>query len=295
MALSAGFRVCPHPLLVGETIAGQQTRYVRISQPAVSTAQRNWLTPLRDHAVLPLHFHQGDIRQLYAITSERIRLELANMGYKVMLWASPICPSQPNCLSFTMTWQRSPASFQREDRRKSFFRLQTIANYSCRLNGVNCWSLSPANRSLSQFHFEHTRHGHTFKLSPNPFLFDSPAPSSEPSDFTAEPARFAANLLTDDEIQELRRLDENANTSRVERYSGKQPLNDKSPLAIISRHIAHDHNGLAVAQLAADFQLVAQGLLDVRMHKFSTWGNRFSMSKQLWLGSQRTLCWLLHT
>src|SRR5215468_10567399 len=49
VALSAELRVCPHPLLIGEVLDGQSTRFVRIAPPS-NSIPNDWTAAIRSKA-----------------------------------------------------------------------------------------------------------------------------------------------------------------------------------------------------------------------------------------------------
>src|SRR5258708_21295972 len=90
-ALSAGMRACPHPLLVGEVLASETLRYVRVTAPAAQVRRAHDL--LRPHAFVPVHVADRNGRVVYGITSQRTAGELANMLLTVDLLGSPDAPN----------------------------------------------------------------------------------------------------------------------------------------------------------------------------------------------------------
>jgi FMN phosphatase YigB (HAD superfamily) len=55
VAMSEGWKVCPHPLLVGEVIARQSLWFVRITVPS-TRANAPWREELQKRAFLPMQF-----------------------------------------------------------------------------------------------------------------------------------------------------------------------------------------------------------------------------------------------
>src|SRR5262245_17258926 len=75
-AVQAGLRVCPHPLLIEEVIAGESSRYVRVTIPPARVPEGYRL--LRERAFVPLDVAGPDGRVVYGITSQRAATELVS-------------------------------------------------------------------------------------------------------------------------------------------------------------------------------------------------------------------------
>jgi bacterial leucyl aminopeptidase len=68
-------RVCPHPLLLGEVIAGETLRYVRVATPKGQV--RATYDLLRQRPFVALHVADLNGQIVYGITSQRVANELA--------------------------------------------------------------------------------------------------------------------------------------------------------------------------------------------------------------------------
>jgi len=83
--------VAPHPLLVGEILAGQQLHYVRIGIPP-QHAKSEWRLALRALPLVPLHVTGFQGTTVYAVTSLQTVPKLMNMRFEVELLGGPDTP-----------------------------------------------------------------------------------------------------------------------------------------------------------------------------------------------------------
>lgn len=84
VAQSAGWIVCPHPLLVTEVLDGQALNYVRLTVPRGRTSQP-WREELRRRAFVPQYFPEPGGATVHGVTSERLAGEFGAMGFGVDL------------------------------------------------------------------------------------------------------------------------------------------------------------------------------------------------------------------
>jgi hypothetical protein len=129
----------------------------------------------------------------------------------------------------------------------------------------------PGDRSVEEFHFATTRHGHLLKLRADVALLEpfgaEPAVSraawlpelAAPAPALTEAARSAIAGITADSIRSL-----------LDRYAGVVAA-DASGATISSRHILHAHNRVACEVLARD--LAAVPGLRVSLHQFTHQGS----------------------
>jgi hypothetical protein len=114
-------------------------------------------------------------------------------------------------------------------------------------------------------HFQRARHGHTFKLSADPLLWEQPPVDSVAAAVDAM-AGAPADLQVPPTIAEIN-AQEILDT--IQRYSGSRPLDVSNAARVTSRHIRHADNSLVTTQLAADLEAAGQGRLQVRLHRFT--------------------------
>lgn len=279
-AQAAAMQVCPHPKLVNAALAGEELRFVRVTAPAGSQPAA-WRSALQALAMVPMHVSGPEGRELYGIASERAVLQLANMGCGVNPlgeWNAPLVNEL-----FLLRDDLAKESGALSSVGQSQDLLADDRNRNAVLsthNGEVMFALA-AGRSLSEIHFEHTRHGHTLKLIPDPLLLEPlsdqpltrPAWSAEDVHAGLASAGFTGDpTLTPDELAQFGTLGESSIRRRIERYSGAHPFDANSPRTIASRHIHHADNDLVTRGLATELEAIGQGRLTVRLHPFSHMG-----------------------
>lgn len=268
VAITAGWRVCPHPLLVGEVLSGQALRYVRIEAP-VSNAVGPWRNELHKRAFIPMGLVGTNESTVYGLTSQRVALELINMCFKVDFLGRLDLPLTDDLYLLRDDIASESGFLSNKGTAERFFSPVSLADLvlSATTKGIIA-GFSPSEvNTLDTFHFDGARHGHNFKLFPDPLIW-SAAPLISPL------PRFSTNtkILPSTVEMALAAIDSNEVTSIVNRYSGIDPLNGVSDSVIVSRHIHHVDNARAVAQIAADLESVGKGRLKVILHRFTHMG-----------------------
>jgi hypothetical protein len=270
VAASAGWRVCPHPLLVGEVLDGQALRYVRLTVPPNRLAQP-WRTELRKRAFVPQHFAGRRGATVYGLTSDRVAGELGAMGLDVDLLGGPDLPRLSDLyLLHDDVAARSGFLAAQGEAARTFAaagQSERIVKY---LPEGDVVVALPGDVAPDALHFPGTRHGHTLKLTPDPLLWDQPPPTGAP----APPAGFVAGqaALAQNVVAELAQITPAVISDLVGRYSGALPLDGSAAAKVTSRHIRHPDNSRAVAQLVTDLEAAGQGRLQVRLHRFTYTG-----------------------
>jgi Zn-dependent M28 family amino/carboxypeptidase len=263
-ALAAGMGACPHALPVGEVLASETLRYVRVTAPAAQVRTAHDL--LRPHAFVAVHVADRNGRVVYGITSQRTAGELANMLLKVDLLGSPDAPNGSDLYLLRDDLAKQSGFGSSDGAARRFF-AGDEASLLLSATEEGLLIALPAGRSPGQFHFNEARHGHTLKLMPDALLLE-PAIGARQRQFVTglEPNE----LLSDQEREALSRINSDAILSLVERYSGVQPLSPDDPQRIRSRHIAEvdGDNHRVVTALARELETLGQGRLQVRLLQF---------------------------
>ncbi|HEX5913161.1 MAG TPA: M28 family peptidase, partial [Rubrobacter sp.] len=142
----------------------------------------------------------------------------------------------------------------------------------------------PAGRSVEQYHFEETLHGHNLKLSPGMVLL-GPAEVAQRANLLSAPPVEAA--LSQEEIEALRgEITPESIAADVDRYGGKRPVDDAGGITIESRHIEHEHNALAVAALQRDLERIGGEDFVVALHRFTHGGRDLDNVEAELVGSE---------
>lgn len=268
VADSANWRVCPHPLLVGEVLDGQSLRYVRLTVPA-DHVTAPWRAELRNRAFVPMRISGPGGTTIIGLTSQRVALELANMQFGIEFLGEPDLPKTADLYLLRDDLAKKSGFLASDGEAARVFAAAKAEHLiiATTPEGVVAAFTPDMVRSLDTFHFEGARHGHNQKLTPDALLWETASTGKQvstllpahPTISTTAAAEFAT--ITPDEIQDI-----------VDRYSGKTPLDGVSAARVRSRHIRHADNTRAVAQAAADLLAAGGGLLQVQLHHFSHGG-----------------------
>jgi leucyl aminopeptidase len=265
-AMTAGWRVCPHPLLVGEVLAGQELRYARIQAPA-GRESRSWTGALKQFPLLPLHVDELGGSVVYVVTSQRTAADLMNAQFHVTMLGEPDSPLRTELYLLRDDQARTTGWMDMQGEAQKLFAKADTARTVLESGRGKILVALPPEVSLSSIHFENAQHGHTVRLMPDPHLLDSPTPA--PSLLERRGAAFTGQLVTDEEAAVWSALAADKILDRVERFTGQRPLHTGSENRIRSRHVAHADNAAAVAALARELSEIAPGRLSVRLHQFS--------------------------
>jgi bacterial leucyl aminopeptidase len=142
----------------------------------------------------------------------------------------------------------------------------------------------PAGRSVEQYHFEETLHGHNLKLSPGMVLLE-PAEVAQRANLLSAPPVEAA--LSQEEIEVFRgEITPESIAADVERYGGKRPVDEAGGITIESRHIQHEHNALAVEALLLDLERIGGDDFLVALHQFTHEGRTLDNVEAELVGSE---------
>ncbi len=266
-ALAAGWRVCPHPLLIGEVLEEEELRYARVEVPAARKSEP-WRQTLRSFPLVPLQVDGPDGLVIHMITSQRSIAKLMNAQFCVTPVGEVGAPlrtelyllrdDEAKTTGFMNTQGETPSLFAKADT------MRTV------LESGAGWILValPPEVSLDSIHFENARHGHTLRLMPDPHLLDLPTGAPIPTMPRAAMPSLES-LLTDEEAAAWSALTPEMILDRVKRFTGQEPLQVGGADFIRSRHVAHPDNAAAVAALGRELRDLAPDRLRVRLHQFS--------------------------
>jgi leucyl aminopeptidase len=271
-AMDAGLRVCPHPLLVEEVLAGEALRYARIEVPT-EKQHEPWREALKKLPLVPLHIEGTGGLIIYAVTSQRTASVLMNAQFRVTLLGDADAPLRTE-LYMLRDDEAHTAGFldTRGETPKLFAQAATARTVLQSESGKILVALPP-EVSLESIHFEHAQHGHTLRLMPDPALLD-PLPKAPSFARMARMPGFAAAepLISDEELATWTMLSSDKILSWVKRYSGQEPLQPGTAERLMSRHMAHPDNARSVAALSHEIHDLGQGRLQVRLHQFTHQG-----------------------
>jgi Peptidase family M28 len=262
-AAESGMGVCPHPLLIGEVLAGERLRYVRVMAPIERVKEA--YASLRQVAFVPVHVAEAGGRVVYGITSQRVASQLANMLFQVDFLGEPGAPDKSDLYLLRDDLAKTTGFGSIQGSASRFF----VAQDSSLLLAATAEGLIaalPAGRTPGEFHFAQARHGHTLRLLPDPGLLE---PASGPAGFRAQFDGIERVVqLSDIEREAFSHITGDVVLSAVDRYSGSQPLSPDDPRRIRSRHIADGDGDNERAVMALSRELQVPGL-EVRLLRFS--------------------------
>jgi leucyl aminopeptidase len=270
-AIAAGWRVCPHPLLIGEVLAGQELRYARVQAPSGRESQ-SWGGALNRFPLVPLHVDESGGSVIYILTSQRTVANLMNAQFHVTMLGEPDSPLRTELYLLRDDQARATGWMDTQGEAQKLFAKADTAHTVLESGRGKILVALPPEISLSSLHFENVQHGHTLRLMPDPHLLDLPAPAPAPSPLEPRAAAFTGQLVTDQEAAIWSTLAADRILDRVERFTGQRPLRAGSADRIRSRHVEHAGNAAAVAALARELNEIAPGRLSVRLHQFSHQG-----------------------
>jgi hypothetical protein len=235
-ARQAGWRTAPHPLLVGDVLAGAGLRYLRITVPA---GGGDWRAVLSRVGVVALHVAEAVV---YAIGTERAAAGLTDLGFAVQPLGEVDAPQDTDLYLF------------RDD-------ATAAGRFGIADDEQGLIVALPAGQSPDDHHAADARHGHHVRLLPDPSLL---APADRPRGRTGRPRGPAA--LTEapaPAAEAFAALTGEAIADRVRRYC-EEPIG--------SRHVAHPGNRRAVDEVATELAGLAAGRLTVRLLPFTHGG-----------------------
>ncbi|MGH6815097.1 MAG: M28 family peptidase, partial [Hyphomicrobiaceae bacterium] len=266
VAAAAGFTTCPHPLLVREVIAGQVLRYARLSvrREEIDT---DWRAALATLPLVPLHVTGTGGRVVYAIVGERAIPDLANRRFRADLLGAPGLPSSTDLYIFRDD-AAAESGFLAPQGQAGMLFARGLGHVLLSSTDEGLVVALPPQVGPDDLHFEHTRHGHTLKLMPDPGLLAPLAAPAAPAAFAAPRAQAAPTLPAAVKAA-FERIDAAAIADRIARFSGTKPPNDRGAAPIVSRHIAHPDNARAEALLAEELADCGRGRLTVQFHRFT--------------------------
>jgi hypothetical protein len=267
-AQEAGMRVCPHPLLVQEVLDGQRLRFVRITATPDGAVELR--RALRDAPVLPLHLAGDRGAIVYGIASERAVARLANV--EVDLLGEPDAPDTSEFYLVQDDAARESGRSSTAGQPNAFFADPEKSRLVVSATREGLVIALPPGGSLGELHFERSRHGHTVKLIPDPWLLEDVAEDSFGWDAAVRsPAAsaLASVELTPAEVDHLSSIVPARLRDGIERYSGETEVGPGAGNRIKSRHINHPLNSSAVEALVRELEAIGQGRLIVRRHRFS--------------------------
>lgn len=266
-AMTAGWRVVPHPRLVADVLHGYHLRYICITIPTEEKGNE-WQSTLKDLAIVPIHIAKNREIKVYAIASTITALSLDDLGFEVERLGDLDAPLNTEMYLMRDDRQVRTGFLVPEGQAVSFFSNQEESTWILSSSEEGLYVALPPEHSIDEYHFQEAYHGHNLKLIPNLSLL-------QPFDVEAT-ERFASFVprlvvepsLSEQELSQLASLSSETIRRYLARYSGMEPINPGSDAKIRSRHIDTDDNAKATNAIALDLEDIGGGDFFVNLHPF---------------------------
>jgi leucyl aminopeptidase len=260
-AVAAGFLAAPHPLLALPVLEEPGAiRFVRITVPATHL-DADWASVLRDLPVVPLHVTGPEGRTIHAIVTTTTAARLDDLGFGVDRLGAEGLPVTTSLYLLRDDDQARSGFLAPDGNSARFFETGRPASGVLASTEDGLLVAVSADESIESYHFRGTRHGHNLKLLP----ITGPVDGSVRRTETLAEAPAAATIDTA-ELEILNAIIQPARIGEhVDRYTGSE---------ILSRHIHHSGNAVAIAALVDHLTQIGSGRLIVRRHRFTHEGRR---------------------
>jgi hypothetical protein len=261
LALQAGMRVCPHPLLVADVLRGETLQYLRITVPAPAVGT-DWATQLLDLRVVPAYIAGPGGREVYAVGTASAAARLDDLGFFVDRLGAGGDPAATELFLFRDDRQRSSGFMNPAGNSVRF-----LSDSSARILASTAEGLIvavPGDRQVDDFHFADTQHGHTQKL-----ILDVSLVAPRPAQGFAAPLPESLAPLSPSALAALERIDGALIGDLLRRYTTP---GDGTSAGLSSRHILHADNALAVDALVNDLETIGNDRFRVRRLQFTHQG-----------------------
>lgn len=265
-AALAGLAVCPHPILTKDVLKGEKLRYVRVSPPP-GEATADLRATLSSLSFVPLYMGNQDRSKAIGIATNQALTALSNAQFIVELLGASNAPLFSDLYLLRDDKAAKTGYLTFEGQSSKFFGGGDEADWLLSSTPEGLLVAIPAGKSVEDYHFEETQHGHNLKLAPDLTLL-------APFDLQAEIPSFAKVTAKDQSIELdasekdiLSELTKATIKKYLDPYVGGADIYDGGP-RIISRHIFHPDNSRAVEDLITRFQSISEDL-KVRKHPFT--------------------------
>ncbi|MDQ3586919.1 MAG: M28 family metallopeptidase [Actinomycetota bacterium] len=256
-------RVAPHARLARPALEGSRMLYVRVVAPRGHAGQP-WRRALLELDLVPLHACGELGTTLFAIAVPAAAALLDDLGFAVDRLGAPGEPRASDLYLLRDDRQVRTGFLAEEGASRAHFASDEEEASVLASSPDGLYVAIPAGLSVEHYHFEEARHGHTEKLLPNPALLSVGDGSPAVTGLTGQAEERA---LDPQEREALAQVSAESIGAHLARYAGGQST-EPPARAIVSRHILHAHNEVAVEALAADLEAIGEGELEVGLHAF---------------------------
>lgn len=263
---AAGFRAAPHPVLALPMLMGDAAlRYLRIRVPNTPVT-KDWRAVLRDLTLVPICLtaepEGGTVATIYAIADTATAARLDDLGFWVDRLGRVDEPQTSEIYLLRDDKRAEGAFLEPTGNSVAFFSTGPDASRVLASTPQGLLVSIPVGESVERFHFEGTRHGHSLKPVPTVTLLRPDAPG-----FAAAGVAGVDVPLCTREKRVLASITDAVIRPMIDRYAGVGPVPEAT--RILSRHVHHPGNTLAVEALVDDLCTITPGHLTVRRHCFT--------------------------
>src|SRR5215210_2584677 len=171
-ALEAGFRVAPHPRFALEVLGGSPLRYLRVSVPVGHRQSDEWREAILRLPVVPIHVTGENGTTMYVIATSGAASQLDDLGFEVLRLGSEDLPLWTEVYFLRDDRQTRTGFLIEEGESTRFFDSDEESRMVLASSEGGLFVALPAGRSVEQYHFPETLHGHNLKLMPGVVLLE---------------------------------------------------------------------------------------------------------------------------
>jgi leucyl aminopeptidase len=290
-ARKAGFLVAPHPVLALSVLQqAAHLRYLRISVP-VRHAEAAWRQALGALPIVPVHTAVNAGPVMYTIADDQTAARLDDLGFNVDRLGGEDEPLTTD-LYLLRDDHRAESGFLIPEGNATF--LSGLPDGAGRILSSaeeGLYVAVPGDRTVENYHFPGTWHGHNLKLVPSTSLFE-PIGDTLAAKAAVGSRLFGGEQRTGLAPLRLRAAEKKALQAAVtperlqemvERYTGMRSIDGAGTL-IHSRHILHADNARAVNALVADLTRIGDSQFTVSRHRFTHEGRAYENVEAKLLG-----------
>lgn len=271
-ALAAGFlRVVPHPALIEEAIDGTALVYLRLT---LNAGQINQWSEIKESVnLVPLKISGRQNKSIYAIAGLKTLDILNEKQFGVEVLGGRDAPLKTDLYLVRDDRPVSVGFAAKEDFSVGFLAEEGRQNLIVANSEEGLFLAIPSDQSIDDIHFPDSQHGHNEKLIADFSLYNQLWESERELKkneflsfaFTA-PASFESSLLSESAKAELAKINADVLRKHHQTYAGLAPFGNGHTL--VSRHIRHIDNQLAVDALQTDLKQIGGVDIHVSTHRF---------------------------
>lgn len=266
-AAAAGFATVPHPKLVWDVINGSRLRYARLKVPN-GQMERDWRNAIKGLAMVPVFVTGEKGTEVYAVVSTAAAAALDDLGFEVVRLGSEGSPNSTD-LYLLRDCRRDRTGFLApEGQSVGFSDRPRVSPHVLCSSHDGLFVEVPTSVSIEDFQFVDPDQGFRKKLLPDPSLLQHFKTESFAKAARLQPAAAAPSLSVD-ELNIIKSIQPDQIRTHVERYSGVTTIDNSGTQRIMSRHVNHPDNAVAIETLVGDLTTTLGDNAHVTTHRFT--------------------------